>query len=193
MDKGRETSPKRESSSNDLTKQLFRGSEKASVSGSKDTTTGPERKPTEQKKEMDSRLRLSNGLEITQPLAKRILEMGREQKMPPASESKDTTTGPERKPTEQKKEMDSRLRLSNGLEIRQPLAKRFLEKQRELQNEKMSPAPENKDTTTGPENTFTRSQSENYLPKYKLTRMHMERARRLQNEIQPKQEDKIEK
>jgi DNA-directed RNA polymerase subunit K/omega len=95
------------------------------------------------------------------------------------SGSKDTTTGPERKPTEQKKEMDSRLRLSNGLEIRQPLAKRFLEKQRELQNEKMSPAPENKDTTTGPENTFTRSQSENYLPKYKLTRMHMERARQL--------------
>lgn len=109
MDKSSETSPKRESSSkSDLTKQLFRESEKVSVSESKDTTTGPEGKATEQKKEKGSPLRLSNGLEITQPLAKRFLERQRElqnEKMSPASESKDITKGPEEAPSEADHEM----------------------------------------------------------------------------------------
>lgn len=52
--------------------------------------------------------------------------------------------------------------------------------------------PENKDTAIGPEKTLTQSKSEDYLPRHKLTRMHMEQEMQLQNKIQSKKKDRIE-
>ena len=185
MDRKSETSQKRESSSeSNLTKQLFRRSEKASVSGSKDTTTGPEGKPTEQKKEKGSPLRLSNGLEITQPLAKRFLERQRElqnEKMPPASGSKDTTTGPE-KPLARSQ--------SDSSFPKYKMTKKYMDLKRRLSMEYEKSSMSKSKDTMDPEKPLTHSQSEGSLPKHEPNQQYVERANQPHNEIQSEKEDK---
>lgn len=128
---------------------------------------------------MDKRHEMSPKRESSGTKPDLTRQLSKEREKASVSENKDTTTGLEGKPTEQKKEKVSPLRLSNGLEITQSLAKRILERQRELQNEKTSPASGSKDTTTGPEKPLARSQSDSSFPKYKMTKRYMDLKRQL--------------